>query len=210
MTLSFKCISLQKVSNFKFGFSRQSGFHKMRELSHCRLVSQRQNIECEAFSSNIGLWPSVGLALRHETMVVACDTPHTTTHYPLLPLSTPHHPIPPPLPHFHPPFHPPLYVSYYYNVPLMNYTSLGLSPAPFSSPLHPPAHHPQPLFTENPASTLISSQVPLTLFLSSSPRSTFHSLPLPSSQSCWVSQVGSTLLATPPPHHTSRTPKAAS
>ena len=68
----------------------------MRELSHCRSVPQRQNIECEAFSSNIGLWPSVSLALRHETMAVACDTPPTTlttTHYPLLPSSTPYHPL---------------------------------------------------------------------------------------------------------------------
>ena len=116
----------------------------MRELSHCRSVPQRQNIECEAFSSNIGLWPSVSLALRHGTMAVACDTPPTTlttTHYPLLPSSTPYHPIPPPFPHFHPPFHPPLYVGYY-NVPLMNYISLGLFPAPFSSPSHPLAHHP--------------------------------------------------------------------
>ena len=192
----------------------------MRELSHCRSVPQRQNIECEAFSSNIGLWPSVSLALRHETMAVACDTSPTTlttTHYPLLPSSTPHHPIPPPLPHFHPRCHPPLYVGYY-NVPLMNYISLPwpfpralfLSLTSSSTSHHPHVLPPTPLFTENPASTLISSQVPLTLFLSSSPRSTFHSLPLPSSQSCWVSQVGSTLLAPPPPHHTSRTPKAPS
>ena len=189
----------------------------MRELSHCRSVPQRQNIECEAFSSNIGLWPSVSLALRHETMAVACDTlptTLTTTHYPHLLHTTPHHP---------PPSFPPslpsslLYVGYY-NVPLMNYISLPwpfpralfLSLASSSTSHHPHGLPPTPLFTENPASPLISSQVPLTLFLSSSPRSTLHSLPLPSSQSCWVSQVGSTLLATPPPHHTSRSPKATS
>ena len=77
----------------------------MRKLSHCRSVPQRQNIECEAFSSNIGLWPSVSLALRHGTMAVACDTPPTTlttTHYNLLLSSTPYHPIPTPPPSFPP------------------------------------------------------------------------------------------------------------
>ena len=158
VTLSFKCISLQKVSNFKFGFSRQSGFHKMRELSHCRSVSQRQNIECEAFSSNIGLWPSVSLALRHETMAVACDTHPTTPFYPYLLHTTPYHPLS--LISTLPSILLCTLVTTTMFLSWITLPSLGLFPAPFSSPLHPPAHHPQPLFTENPASTLISSHSP--------------------------------------------------
>ena len=141
--------------------------------------------------------------------VIHPPTTLTATYYPLL-LHTPTPSFPPSLPsssvrwllqcsshelHF---------------PPLAFPRALFLSLASSSTSHHAHVLPPTPLLTENPASPLISSQVPLTLFLSSSPRSTLHSLPLPSSQSCWVSQVGSTLLATPPPHHTSGTPKASS